>query len=123
MSTHHTIPATPENMVLGYLDATTPPVLRVASGDTVTLSSFPAGGMDSLPEMSRVPADYLHALKTLPAGPGPHFITGPVYVEGAMPDCRSTRFSASSASPRPRPGAAVARPCRAPSAAIWTTRS
>jgi acetamidase/formamidase len=85
MSTHHTIPATPENMVLGYLDATTPPVLRVASGDTVTLSSFPAGGMDSLPEMSRVPADYLHALKTLPAGPGPHFITGPVYVEGAMP--------------------------------------
>jgi acetamidase/formamidase len=72
-------------MVLGYLDATTPPVLRVASGDTVTLSSFPAGGMDSLPEMSRVPADYLHALKTLPAGPGPHFITGPVYVEGAMP--------------------------------------
>jgi acetamidase/formamidase len=85
MSTHHTIPATPENMVLGYLDATTPQVLRVASGDTVTLSSFPAGGMDSLPEMSRVPADYLHALKTLPAGPGPHFITGPVYVEGAMP--------------------------------------
>ncbi len=85
MSTHHVIPATPENMVLGYLDATTPPVLRVASGDTVTLSSFPAGGMESLPEMSRVPADYLAALKALPAGPGPHFITGPVYVEGARP--------------------------------------
>jgi acetamidase/formamidase len=85
MPQHHTIPATPENMVLGYLDATTPPVLHVQSGDTVTLSSFPAGGMESLPDMSRVPADYLTALKTLPAGPGPHFITGPIHVAGAMP--------------------------------------
>ncbi len=85
MSQHHTIPATPENMVLGYLDATTPPVLHVQSGDTVTLSSFPAGGMESLPELSRVPADYLAALKALPSGPGPHFITGPIHVAGALP--------------------------------------
>jgi acetamidase/formamidase len=85
MPHHHIIPATPESMVLGYLDAATPPVLNVESGDTVTLSSFPAGGMESLPELSRVPADYLTALKTLPAGPGPHFITGPVHVRGAMP--------------------------------------
>ena len=85
MAAHHEIPATPENMVLGYLDAGSPPVLRVESGDTVTLYSFPAGGMESLPEMSRVPADYLAALRTLPAGPGPHFITGPVFVQGAAP--------------------------------------
>ena len=85
MAAHHEIPATPENMVLGYLDAGSPPVLRVESGDTVTLYSFPAGGMESLPEMSLVPADYLAALRTLPAGPGPHFITGPVFVQGAAP--------------------------------------
>src|SRR4051794_38838892 len=72
-------------MVLGYFDATTPPVLEVESGDTVTLHSFPAGGHEALPEMSRVPASYLAALNTLPAGPGPHFITGPVYVRGAQP--------------------------------------
>ena len=82
---HHDIPATPENMVLGYLDAATPPVLTVASGDTVTLTSFPAGGHSTLPDASRVPADYLAALEALPPGPGPHFITGPVYVEGAKP--------------------------------------
>ncbi|GAC1347335.1 MAG: acetamidase/formamidase family protein [Acetobacteraceae bacterium] len=72
-------------MILGYLDATSPPVLRVDSGDTVKLTSFPAGGDATLPHLSRVPADYLAALKALPAGPGPHFITGPVYVRGAEP--------------------------------------
>ena len=82
---HHDIPATPENMVLGYLDASTPPVLTVASGDTVTLTSFPAGGHSTLPDAARVPADYLAALEALPPGPGPHFITGPVFVDGAKP--------------------------------------
>jgi acetamidase/formamidase len=83
---HHEIPATPENMVLGYFDAALPPLLTVASGDTVTLHSFPAGGRESLhPDPARVPADYLAALDALPPGPGPHFVTGPVHVEGAMP--------------------------------------
>ncbi len=85
MGQHHVIAATPDNMVLGYLDASSPPVLEVASGDTVELSSFPAGGRSTLPELSRVPADYLAALDALPPGPGPHFITGPVHVRGAAP--------------------------------------
>jgi acetamidase/formamidase len=86
MAAHHDIPDTPENMVLGYLDATTKPILEIDSGDTVTLASFPAGGRESLPaDLSRVPAAYLKALDTLPPGPGPHFITGPVYVRGAKP--------------------------------------
>ena len=86
MSTHHEIPAVPESMVWGYLDGTTEPVLRVASGDTVTLHSFPAGGKESLPPGGAgVPEGYQKALDTLPRGAGPHFITGPVYVEGARP--------------------------------------
>jgi acetamidase/formamidase len=85
MPKHHEIPATPENMVLGYLDATTPPILEIDSGDTVLLHSFPAGGRETLPELSRVPPDYLAALNALPPGPGPHFITGPVHVRGAQP--------------------------------------
>jgi acetamidase/formamidase len=82
---HHEIPATPENMVLGYLDATTPPVLTLESGDTVKLTSFPAGGRAFLPRHLPIPADYQAALDALPPGPGPHFITGPVYVRGARP--------------------------------------
>ena len=86
MSRRHEISSAPENMVWGYIDSATPPVLEVASGDTVTLHSFPAGGKEFLPEdRSIVPADYLAALDTLVQGPGPHFITGPVYVKGARP--------------------------------------
>src|SRR6476469_2497083 len=80
------ISSAPENMVWGYLDSATPPVLEIASGDTVTLHSFPAGGAECLPpDRSRVPADYLAAIETLARGAGPHFITGPVYVKGAKP--------------------------------------
>ena len=83
---HHDIPDTPEYMVLGYLDARTKPVLEVESGDTVTLASWPAGDKSTLPpDASRVPDGYRRVLNEMSAGPGPHFITGPVYVRGAMP--------------------------------------
>ncbi len=86
MSQHHVIAPTPENMVLGYFDATTPPILRVASGDTVTLTSWPAGDASTLiPDAARHDPEHLKVLETLPPGPGPHFITGPIYVEGAAP--------------------------------------
>jgi acetamidase/formamidase len=86
MSRRHEIPATPESMVWGYMDAATPSVLEVESGDTVTLYSFPAGGMDCLPpDRSLVSEAYMAALTTLRQGPGPHFITGPVSVKGAAP--------------------------------------
>jgi acetamidase/formamidase len=71
-------------MVFGYLDATTPAVLTVDSGDTVELHSFPAGRHDILhPDATRVPADYRLALDKLPALMGSHFITGPIWVRGA----------------------------------------
>ena len=87
---HHDIPDTPEFIVLGHLDAATPPVLEVDSGDTVTLRSFPAGGRESLPPDAgpgshQVPSAYRAALDALPPGPGPHFMTGPVFVRGAAP--------------------------------------
>ncbi len=83
---NHEIPGTHETMVWGYFDATTPPVAKVESGDEVTLYSFPAGGAESLPaDRSIVPAAYLEALDALTQGAGPHFVTGPVYVNGAAP--------------------------------------
>lgn len=85
-SRHHEIPARAENMVWGYLESATPPVLRVASGDVVTLHSFPAGGPETvLPDGSGVSPEHRKALDTLERGAGPHFITGPVHVEGALP--------------------------------------
>lgn len=86
MTRHHDIPATPETLVWGYFDSALPPILRIASGDTVTIHALPAGGNDCLPpDPGRVPDDYRHAIEVVPQGPGPHFITGPVYVTGARP--------------------------------------
>jgi acetamidase/formamidase len=84
MPRRYEIPSTPQNMVWGYLDSSTPHILEVSSGDTVTLHSFPSGGKETLPDdLNLVPSDYLAALETLPPGPGSHFMTGPIYVRGA----------------------------------------
>lgn len=84
MTRHHELPATPETLVWGFFDSALPPVLRISSGDTVTIHSLPAGGIDCLPpDPRRVPDEYRRAIVGVPQGPGPHFITGPVYVAGA----------------------------------------
>ena len=81
---HHTIEPLPENMVWGYLDAAVPPVLRVASGDTVALTSWAASNEARLPpDRSLVRPDHLRALRECAPGPATHLVTGPVFVEGA----------------------------------------
>lgn len=84
MATHHDIPAIPESMIWGTLDAATRPVIEIDSGDTVSMACVPAGGTASLPaDRSLVPELYRDALMTLAQGPGAHFVTGPVFVRGA----------------------------------------
>jgi acetamidase/formamidase len=86
MARHHEIEPLPENMVWGYLDAAVAPVLRVASGDTVALSSWAASNEARLPaDRSLVKPGHLRALAECEPGPGTHLITGPVFVEGALP--------------------------------------
>jgi len=80
---HHDLPPLPKNLVWGYLDAAVAPVLRVASGDTVTIHALPAGGADCLPPDREVAQEFLTAIESVPQGPGPHFVTGPVHVTGA----------------------------------------
>jgi acetamidase/formamidase len=93
---HHVLAASPETVHWGFFDATLPPVLTVASGDTVTvdtLSGEPpdmpgaAAGFTILPEHLAV-----HAAGT-GAAIGPHFMTGPIFVEDAEPgDVLEVRF-------------------------------
>jgi acetamidase/formamidase len=85
MATHR-IAATPETVRWGVFDASFPPVVTIASGDTVVLECV-TGGPDTMPPagsgMSVPPA--LHAIHArVPRGPG-HIITGPVAVAGAEP--------------------------------------
>ena len=85
MARTHVIPPRPEFMRWGYFDAALPPVLEVDSGDTVTLTSWAAGGAECLPsDPSLVLPEHRTALE-LPREGGPHFVTGPVRVRGAMP--------------------------------------
>lgn len=86
MATHQ-LDATPETVRRGTLDGTFPPVLTVKSGDTVTIRTV-SGNERALPPAGsgmEIPAGLMDILETLPPGPGPHIVTGPVAIEGAEP--------------------------------------
>ena len=82
----HYLPASPQTCRWGYFEASAPPVLTIGSGERVTIDTV-SGGPDALPpEGFHVPPELLaiHARETgLPFGP--HILTGPVAIEGAMP--------------------------------------
>ena len=84
MATHHLKPSV-DTCHWGYFDARQAPVLRVASGDTVTIDTV-TGNPDVLPDRSKffVPPELDAIMAALPPV-GPHILTGPVYVEGARP--------------------------------------
>ncbi len=84
---HHHLKASAETCHWGFFDAALPPVLTVASGDTVTIDTVtgppemqpaPGSGLNVLPEIAEIHA---RAPKQLPG----HILTGPVAVEGAEP--------------------------------------
>ncbi len=85
MPHEHHLHASVETCHWGLFDATLPPVLRVDSGDTLTVDCV-SGGPDALPPPGfHVPPELLdiHArsARTLPG----HILTGPVFVNGAEP--------------------------------------
>jgi len=86
MSRSHELPALPRNIHWGFHDAALPPVLRIASGDTVALTSWAAADAEDLPpDGSLVQAGHRDALETCVRQGASHMLTGPVHVEGASP--------------------------------------
>jgi acetamidase/formamidase len=86
----HELKLTPVNVHWGYYDARLPPVLRIASGDTVRVETMVAGGLDRLIAAGVPDAEIPESLKQVEKvvtdrGPGAHPLTGPIYVEGAEP--------------------------------------
>lgn len=86
----HYVPATPETVAWGYFDAARKPVLHVKSGDIVTLDTISGEPADMPPVGDpRFPLlpehEAILAANIGDRGMGPHFLTGPVFVEGAMP--------------------------------------
>lgn len=87
MENQHRLCASPETVHWGYLDAKLPPVLRVRSGDQISLETISGtpqivngaiGGFEILPDYAPIFARHQRGL-------GPHIMTGPIYVEGAEP--------------------------------------
>jgi acetamidase/formamidase len=88
----------PKNVHWGYYDAKIPPVLRIASGDTVRVETMVAGGLERLRLAGIKEGEIPESLKVIEntikeRGPGAHPMSGPIYVEGAQPgDTLEVRF-------------------------------
>src|SRR6202022_437272 len=86
----YSLKPTPKTIAWGYYDASTPPVLRVKSGDSVEIQTLITSSPKRL-EGSGLPADqggqslrdFYDQVKE--KGPGGHILTGPVYIEDAQP--------------------------------------
>ena len=85
MTSHHHLHASVETCHWGVFAASIPPVLRVRSGDAITVDTV-SGGAEVLPPPGfHVPPELLEiherSARILPG----HILTGPVYVEEAEP--------------------------------------
>ena len=88
--TVHRLPATPATVAYGYYWAAAKPVLRIASGDFVDVETLLTSTPARL-EANGVPsAEIEGSLRAVvdsvtDKGPGGHILTGPIYIEGALP--------------------------------------
>ena len=93
-----TLGSTPDTVVWGYISARVPPVLRIKSGTTVRIDTMSHQGLvtrdDPVTFFGRAgikPEEVLQDAKDIYAkvprgkGLGVHVLTGPIYVEGAVP--------------------------------------
>jgi acetamidase/formamidase len=93
-----TLRSTPQTVVWGYISADLPPTLTIKSGQTVKIDTvshqglltkddpvtfFGAGGIP--PEQVLQDATDIYRMVSHVNGLGAHVLTGPIYVEGAMP--------------------------------------
>src|SRR5436190_1301798 len=79
---------TPKTVAWGYYDASTPPVLRIKSGDTVEVQTLITSSPTRLEGAGVKPADVEQSLRDIykevtNKGPGGHILTGPIFIEGA----------------------------------------
>lgn len=81
---------TPKTIAWGYYDASTAPVMRIKSGDTVEVQTLITSSPARLEGAGLKPEDVEQPLRDIwkevtNKGPGGHILTGPIFVEGAEP--------------------------------------
>src|SRR6516225_3234967 len=95
LAAEYTLMPSPQTVHVGHFSAALKPVLTINSGDIVTIESV--GGPDpadvdasGVVSPSAVP-EHVRTIRreVTDRGPGPHILTGPVYINGAMPGGRA----------------------------------
>ena len=86
----HQLKPTPKTVAWGYYDASTAPVLRIKSGDTVEIQTLITSSPARLEAAGVPPEQVEQSLRDITKevtnkGPGGHILTGPIFVEGAEP--------------------------------------
>jgi acetamidase/formamidase len=87
----HTLMPSPQTVHIGYFLASIKPVLSIDSGDIVTLESAAAIVPSVVDQSGVVPPSAVPQYQrdiygeVKDRGPGPHVLTGPIEVKGAMP--------------------------------------
>ena len=90
-SAEHTLMPTPRTVHIGHFLATLKPVLSVDSGDVVTLESAASIVPSVVDASGVVPASAVPQYQrdiygtVQDRGPGPHVLTGPIEIKGAVP--------------------------------------
>ncbi|MCC6780290.1 MAG: acetamidase/formamidase family protein [Hyphomicrobiales bacterium] len=91
LGAEHTLMPSPQTVHIGYFLASVKPALTVDSGDIVTLESVAAIVPDVVDKAGVVPPSAVPQYhrdiygQVKDRGPGPHVLTGPIEVRGAMP--------------------------------------
>ncbi len=88
--TTHRLPATPQTIAYGHYWSESKPVLRIRSGDIIDVETMLTNTPQRLEAAGVAAADVEPSLRDIVTqvtdrGPGGHILTGPVYVEGALP--------------------------------------
>jgi acetamidase/formamidase len=88
--TTHELKLVPANIHWGWFDARTPPVLRVRSGERVRVETMVARGIErprlaGMRDQDFDPREVALEAAVKERGPGPHPMTGPIFIEGAEP--------------------------------------
>jgi acetamidase/formamidase len=87
----HTLLPSPQTVAIGNFNAATKPVLTIESGDTVVIETAAAMEPAEIEQSGVVPGSaipqYVRDIyrEVKDRGPGPHVLTGPIFVNGAQP--------------------------------------
>lgn len=76
------LPATPATSQWGVFDSSQAPVLKIKSGDTVAIETMAASYNQVVPGTT---IEQILQIQNAVANRGPHTVTGPIYIEEAMP--------------------------------------